>query len=93
MKPHVEPVKTYLAVFGALLALTGATVGAAFLDLGFLNTLTALGIAGLKASLVVLFFMHVRHSSGLVRLFAAAGFFWVGLMLVITFSDYLTRGW
>jgi cytochrome c oxidase subunit 4 len=83
----------YYRLFAALLVLTGLTVGVAYLDLGLLNTVIALTIATAKALLVVLFFMHVRYSHRLTWVFIGAGVFWLLLLLVLTLSDYLTRGW
>jgi cytochrome c oxidase subunit 4 len=83
--------KTYLLVFGALLALTLITTAIAFVDLGLLNTPLALGIALLKASLVMIYFMHLRHSSFLARVFAGAGVLWLLHFIIFTLSDYLTR--
>lgn len=89
---HVPSVLLYLAVYAALIALTATTVGAAFLDLGPLNDVVAVGIAAAKGLLVVLFFMHVRWSPRLVPLTAAAGFFWLVLLFGGALSDYFTRG-
>ena len=85
---HVVPVTTYLAVFAALLVLTGATVWAAGQDFGPLNTLVALGIAIFKATLVVLFFMHVKYSSRLTQIVLGAAFLWLGILIVGTLHDY-----
>jgi len=63
------------------------------LDLGLLNVVVALTIAVIKATLVVLYFMHVRWSSRLTWVFVCAGFFWLAIMVALTLSDYLTRGW
>jgi len=60
MSDHVVPTRVYYTVFAALLVLTALTVWIAFYDLGVLNDVAALGIAAIKATLVVLFFMHVR---------------------------------
>lgn len=89
---HVVPLWKYFAVFAALIALTGATVGAAFVDLGPLSNVAALSIAMLKAALVVLYFMHVRYSPRLIPLVAVAGLFWLVHLLGGTLSDYFTRG-
>lgn len=89
---HVASKKMYFTIFGALMFLTAVTVGAAQVDLGVLNVVVALLIAGVKASLVVLFFMHVAHNNALVKLTAACGFIWLIFMFVITFTDYRTRG-
>ncbi len=102
MSDHLVPVRTYVAVFLALLVLTAATVGAAKVDLGEpvvagfhvpLNMTVAVAIAVLKAVLVVLFFMHVKYSERLVQVVVASAFVFLGLMLLITLSDYLSRGW
>lgn len=85
--------KTYAGIFVALLALTAVTVGAAFIDLGPLNTPVALGIAFLKASLVVLFFMHVKLSERLIQIFIVIGLYWLSIMLLLTFADTATRIW
>jgi len=92
MSGHVVPVRTYLAVFAALLVLTGLTVFAATVDLGMWNTPVALAIAIVKALLVILFFMHVKYGSRLIWVAAAAGFFWLLQLLAGTAADYMSRG-
>lgn len=89
---HLVPLRVYFAVFATLMILTGITVGAAFLDLGPFNTMVALLIACIKMTLVILFFMHVRYSSRLTWAVVGAGFFWLALLLLLTLSDYVTRG-
>ena len=90
---HIVSVKLYAGIFLALLVLTLATAGAAFIDLGGdLNSFVALAIATVKAMLVVLFFMHVRYSSRLTWVFAGAGLFWFLILATFTISDVLTRG-
>jgi cytochrome c oxidase subunit 4 len=74
------------------MVLTGVTVGVAYVDLGPFNTLVALVIAFTKMMLVVLYFMHVRYSSRLTWAVVGAGFFWLALLLLLTLSDYVTRG-
>ena len=90
---HVVPLKIYFAVFGALMVFTAITVAAAFFDLGALNNVVMLAIAITKATLVVLFFMHVKYSTRLISLVVAIGFGWLLILFGITMSDYLTRGW
>ena len=85
---HVVPVPVYLAVFAALLTLTGITVWAARHDFGALNTPVALGIAVLKAVLVILFFMHVKYSPRLTKLVVVSAFVWLAIMIVGTLQDY-----
>ncbi|MBI3942989.1 MAG: cytochrome C oxidase subunit IV family protein [Chloroflexi bacterium] len=91
-----EPIvsrKIYFLTWISLLILLAITVGAASVDLGGLNTPVALGIAIIKAVLIILFFMHVHYSKGLLRIFAAAGFFWLLILIVLTMSDFASRGW
>ena len=89
---HVVSIKLYATIFGALLLLTMATAGAAFVDLGGeVNSIVALTIALVKTLLVLLFFMHVRYSSRLTWVFAGAGLFWLLIMMSLTLSDVLTR--
>jgi cytochrome c oxidase subunit IV len=92
MSEHVVSPRIYLLVFASLMVLTVVTVAASRYDFGVGNTVVALAIAVLKASLVVLFFMHVKYSSRLVQLLVAAAFLWLALLISGTFSDYVTRG-
>lgn len=93
MSGHISPKSTYLTIFGALLMCTILTVIAAFINLGNLNFLVALAIAIFKATLVVLFFMHVKYGSSLTKLIVGTAFFFLGILLTLTLSDYLSRGW
>jgi cytochrome c oxidase subunit 4 len=103
MSEHIVPVKNYVAVFITLLILTGLTTKVAFIDLGQTtigkthaidwNTVVALAIAVVKMLLVVLYFMHVKYSPGLTRLVVVAGFFWLAILITLTLSDELSRGW
>jgi cytochrome c oxidase subunit IV len=70
---------------------TGATVGAAYIKLGAMNIVVALAIATLKATLVVLFFMHAKYSPKRTQLVIICAVFWLGIMLALTLSDYETR--
>jgi cytochrome c oxidase subunit IV len=81
----------YLAVFTTLMALTGLTVAAAMVDMGRLNDVVMLGIAVTKATLVVLFFMHVRYGPRLVWVIAASGIAMLALFIDYTLADVLTR--
>jgi len=93
MSGHVAPKSMYYAVFAALIIGTALTVAVAFVDLGALNNVVMLGIAITKATLVVLYFMHVRWSSRLTWVVAASGFFWLLILFGLTMQDYFTRGW
>lgn len=85
--------RTYWITGAALLSFLALTIGAAYIDLGPFNTVVALLISVAKATLILLFFMHLRYSKGIVWLFAGAGFFWLTIMFALAFSDYATRGW
>jgi cytochrome c oxidase subunit 4 len=93
MSGHVSPKSTYYAIFGALMILTGVTVGAAFVNLGSLNFPVAIAIAITKATLVILFFMHVKYSSRLTKMVVGMSFFFLFIMFALTMTDYLSRGW
>jgi cytochrome c oxidase subunit IV len=93
MSDYIVPKRTYYLVYAALMFCTYLTVQAAFFDLGALNIVVALTIAVFKAVLVILFFMHVKYSSRLTWAVVAGGVFWLGILLVLTMSDYLTRAW
>jgi cytochrome c oxidase subunit 4 len=93
MSAHVAPKTMYYAVFLALIVGTGLTVLAAFFDMGAMNNVVMLTIAIVKASLVILFFMHVRWSTRLTWVVVASGFFWLLIMFGLTMTDYFSRGW
>ena len=97
-----DPLRAYLAVFVALMILLLITVGAYYIpfekiktgdhgDLGWMNTAVALTIATTKTSLVVLVFMHLRHSTRLTWVVAAAGFVFLSIMVLFLFTDYNSR--
>jgi cytochrome c oxidase subunit 4 len=90
---HVTPRRTYFAIFAALLALTYLTVAVSRIDLGRLNTIVALTIAVTKAMLVVLFFMHLRYSTRLMKLVVVGGFLWLAFMIAGAMADEITRFW
>jgi cytochrome c oxidase subunit 4 len=94
MSEHIVPVRIYVTIFLALLVGTTLTVMAAFYDFPWqFNTIIALTIASVKATLVVLYFMHVRYSSRLVWVIVAAALFWMAILFALTLSDYQTREW
>ena len=90
---HVVPVKIYYGIFAILLAMTGITVAVAYVDLGRMNAVAALAIACFKALIVVLYFMHVKYSTRLIKLTVIAGLYWMGIIFALTLGDYLTRAW
>src|SRR5918912_2220437 len=94
MSEHIVQRKVYFVIFGALMVFTALTVFAAFNDLDYIfpgaNTVLALTIAVFKATLVVLYFMHVRYSAGLIHVIVVAGDFFLAIMFFFTGSDYPT---
>lgn len=85
--------RRYLSTGLALLIFLALTITAAHINLGPLNTIVAMSISASKAALIVLFFMHLRYSKPVMWVFVAAGLFWLGIMLVLGMSDYMSRGW
>ena len=90
---HAGSRRAYFAVFAVLLLCTYLTWQVAYFDLGRLNAVAALGIAIVKATLVVLFFMHVKYSTRLTWAVVIGSVFWLAILLVLTLSDYTTRVW
>ncbi len=88
---QVVPQKVYLLVFATLMCLTLVTVDVAFYNFGILNLWVALAIATFKATIVVMYFMHVKYSSKLTWVFAISGIFWLAILFTLTMGDYLTR--
>ena len=94
MAEHTLQKRTsYYAIYAILMVCTYLTWQIAYFDLGSFNTVAALGIAAFKAVLVILFFMHVRESPRLTSAVVVSGLFWLLILLALTMSDYLTRGW
>ncbi|MFL6228600.1 MAG: cytochrome C oxidase subunit IV family protein [Pyrinomonadaceae bacterium] len=93
MSEHIVPRKTYFGIFAALIVLTVVTYFASLINFGSdaINTAVALAIAVTKATLVILYFMHVRYSSRLTWIVIASGFLWLAIMIGLTLSDFLTR--
>lgn len=93
MSGHVASVRLYLTIFFALMILTGVTIGVAFINLGPMNFPVAISIAIVKATLVILWFMHVKESSRLTKLIIGSGLFFLIVLFTLTLTDYLSRGW
>jgi cytochrome c oxidase subunit 4 len=89
----VTPVRTYVLIWLTLTILTFVTFYVSTINLGPFNVVVALGIAAIKMTLVIWFFMHVRTDSPLTKLFVFAGFFWMAILLVFTLGDYFSRSW
>ena len=93
MTGAAQSVRRLCAVYAALLVLLALTAGSTALPPGWWSNPISLGIAFAKAFLVFYSFMRLRNQSWLVRLFALAGAFWLMILLALTASDFLTRGW
>ena len=90
---HIVTPVQYTMVFATLLLFTGITVGAAYVELGVFNPIVALGIACFKAVVVILFFMHVKYQSRLIKVTVGAGFFTFIVLVTMSLVDYMSRAW
>jgi cytochrome c oxidase subunit 4 len=90
---HIVTPLQYGIVFVTLLVFTGVTAGVAYLDLGWANPVVALFIACFKACIVILFFMHAKYQSRLIKMTIASGFFMFLVLITMTLSDYMSRSW
>ncbi len=91
--PHISPLSTYIAVYSTLLVLTMATVGVSYLGLPAEPSLiVAMCIAAVKATLVVLFFMHLKYDSKFNAFIFLAAFWFGGSFFLFTFMDLSSRG-
>lgn len=91
-EPHVLPLRVYLGVWGALMVFTVITVTVAQFDFGSWNTLVALLIATIKASLVAMYFMHLRYDNKFNVIVLLAGLLFVSIFFTPTLIDITTRG-
>jgi len=92
-RQHVIASSVYVGIWAVLMVLTAVTVFASFIELGDWNIVLALLIATIKATLVILFFMHLYYSSRLTKVTMIAAVFFLFLLLALSMTDYLTRGW
>ncbi len=83
----------YVTIFGLLMICTLLTYFVSTIDLGFMNFAVAIGIAIFKASLVILYFMHVKWSPILTKLAVVVAVVFLGIMLLLTAADYGSRDW
>src|SRR5580658_5096736 len=90
---HIVPVRVYVLVFITLIVMTWVTAIVSTIDMGRLNVFVALSIAIFKASLVILFFMHVKYGTRLTKMIVLAGLYWLILLLFIVMMDLWTRNW
>jgi cytochrome c oxidase subunit 4 len=91
MKQHIASIQTNVVVFIALMVLLFVTVGAAYMPLGRFHFATAMAVATAKAILIVMYFMHVKYSHRLTATICAASFLWLGIMIALILTDYVTR--
>jgi cytochrome c oxidase subunit 4 len=92
-RQHVIPASIYVGIWAILMVLTGVTVFVSFIELHDWNIVLALTIATIKATLVVLFFMHLYYSSKLTKVTVIAALFFLFLLLALSMTDYLSRSW
>src|ERR1700722_15718351 len=92
-KHHIVPPLQYCLVFAPLLGGTAATLWAAYIDLGWANPVIALFIACFKACVVILFFMHAKYQSRLIKMTIGSGFFLFLVLITMTMTDYISRAW
>jgi len=93
LEGHIVSPKIYLLIFSVLLVCTALTVAASYVEMGPFNPIVALAIAVLKATLVILFFMHVKYSPKLTKLAVGAGIFTFLVLIFMTLADYISRAW
>jgi cytochrome c oxidase subunit 4 len=90
---HIVSPRIYIVILLCLLLGTGLTVWASFIEMGPWNPVVALAIATAKATLVVLYFMHVRYSTKLTWLTVFSAVFMFLVLIGMTLTDYFTRAW
>jgi cytochrome c oxidase subunit IV len=90
---HIVSPVVYATILGCLLVATAITIWASYLELGPFNPVIAILIACVKATLVVLYFMHVKYSSKLTKLTVGAGVFTFLILVGMSLADYFTRAW
>ncbi|CAN5912537.1 hypothetical protein BH23PLA1_BH23PLA1_24050 [soil metagenome] len=93
MSQHIFSIKANFIVFAILMVLMLATVGAAYLDLGWIDIPVALTIAFTKMIIIMLYFMHLRYSTNLTMIIAGAGFLWLILLVAFLIADFHSRDW
>ena len=91
MSGHIVSPKFYVGIWAALMLLTGLTAGLSRVDLGVANAIVAMIIAATKATLVFVFFMHMKWSDKVSRVAGLCGIFFVGLMIFLTCAEFFTR--
>ena len=90
---HILGPGVYGIIYITLLVFTGITVAAAYVPMGVFNPIIALAIASTKAVIVILWFMHVKYQSHLIKMTVGAGFFTFLVLIMMTLCDYISRAW
>ena len=90
---HIVTPKVYGMVYVTLLCFTLLTIIAADWNMGVFNPIVALAIASTKMVIVILFFMHVKYQSNLIKMTVGCGFFTFLVLITMTLSDYISRAW
>ncbi len=90
---HVSSAKMFFNVLVALLILTAITVAVSRVDFGGANMLIAMGIASVKASLVIAFFMHLKWDTAINKIVFLCSFLFLSLLFIFTLADHATRRW
>jgi len=93
MSHTIVSTRTYLATFVLLLVLLALTIVAAYIPMGRFNWVAAMTISAAKTALIASFFMHLRSCHRLVWIAACAGCFWLALLMILSLTDFWTRGW
>jgi cytochrome c oxidase subunit 4 len=88
---HIIPLKTYLAVFSALIVLTFVTVAVTWFDFGAFNAVVAFAIASVKAGLVLAYFMHLKYDNMMNRVIIGTGVFFLIVLWFFSVLDIATR--
>lgn len=89
--PHILPLKLYLGIGSLLLFLTAVTVWASYIDLGEFNIVLAMAIAAFKASLVILFFMHLLYDNKIYMFAFVLSIVMLAFLLAVTLFDTMKR--
>ena len=88
---HIIPIPVYAGVLGILILGTIITVGVAQIDFGSWNTVIAMLVATIKASFVLLYFMHLKYDNAMNRVIFGAGFFFLLILFSFSIIDIITR--
>jgi len=93
MKKEIPPRNVFIGIWCLLIVSLFVMFGLAHIDLGSAGTAIILALAACQMLLVLAFFMRLRHGAKVVRVAAATGYFWLWILFMLVFADYLTRQW